>query len=740
MGGRGAERLDENLGWQGRSAREMLLESERRFRESGRYWGLETLAFQRDDPIRYEKMYAKLRGALVSARETALHVTSSPIVRELGELCFALYTPEGDSVVLSTGIMVHVHTMSDAIKWMVRQDYERDPGIRPGDIFCNNDSFIGNVHASDIQTLVPLFDDGELLGWVGGVTHVTDVGGTNPGSAAPTAVSRYDDGLIICAEKIGEEDRLYRHYQIRCERSVRTPDLWRLDERARLAGCHIVRAAVERLIADEGAAAYKRFVREVIEEGRRAFQARVRERLVPGRYRAPSFMAIHYRGAPVPLAAARDSLLHAPLEIVIDEEGGLSLDLDGANAWGLFPYNATPTAMQGGLFVMLSQTLAYDGKVNDGFYLATRHHWPPGTLCNPGDLRAATGMAWAFLTTTFQGFFGLVSRGYFARGFVEEILAGYPSAVDVMKGEGRGMRGEPTAVACFEHASYGLGARAIGDGLDTAYAMFNPEADMGDVETWELGEPLLYLGRRIKPNTAGAGRHRGGSGFESLRMLWGADDFRLQCIGGGKIFGRAGLFGGYPGGTGYKLRVHRTDLRERFSRQEPYPSADGDAEHSEVERLVAGEVVRSETSTMFPEPFGEGDLYLNIQGGGPGYGDPLERDPAAVVADLDGGYFVPRTGESLFGVRAARGPDGAWVLDDEGTRRLREELRHRRLERAVPVSEWWARERQRLLEGRLAEPVARMYRESLSLGPRWARQFEQFWQLPEGWRPGGQAR
>ena len=48
---------------------------------------------------------------------------------------FSLYTPEGDSICLSTGIIVHVHTMSEAIKYMIRQNYEEEPCIRPGDIF-----------------------------------------------------------------------------------------------------------------------------------------------------------------------------------------------------------------------------------------------------------------------------------------------------------------------------------------------------------------------------------------------------------------------------------------------------------------------------------------------------------------------------------------------------------------------------------------------------------------------------
>ena len=107
--------------------------SERLFAETGSYAGLAgELELKDSDPIGYEKLFSRLRGGLVSARETALNISASPIVRELGELCFALYTPEGDSIALSTGIIVHVHTMSDAIKWMVRQGYEDNPGIRPG--------------------------------------------------------------------------------------------------------------------------------------------------------------------------------------------------------------------------------------------------------------------------------------------------------------------------------------------------------------------------------------------------------------------------------------------------------------------------------------------------------------------------------------------------------------------------------------------------------------------------------
>ncbi len=194
----------------------MLAESERLFAETGHYGGLRELEMKHSDPIRYEKLFSRLRGGLVSARETALNISASPIVRELGELCFALYTPEGDSIALSTGIIVHVHTMTDAIKCMVRNGCEDNPGIRPGDIFANNDPTIGDVHNADVQTFVPIFREGELLAWAGGVIHVMDIGASTPGGVPVGPTTRYDDGIDLPCMKIGERDELAHWHLERC--------------------------------------------------------------------------------------------------------------------------------------------------------------------------------------------------------------------------------------------------------------------------------------------------------------------------------------------------------------------------------------------------------------------------------------------------------------------------------------------------------------------------------------------
>src|SRR3979409_2695361 len=116
------------IGWDGDSPRGMLGGHVRALARARAASGVGVREFHISNKIRYEKIFSRLRGGLVSARETALNISASPIVKEIGELSFGLYTPEGDSVALSTGIIVHIHTMSDAIKYMIRQGYEDNPG------------------------------------------------------------------------------------------------------------------------------------------------------------------------------------------------------------------------------------------------------------------------------------------------------------------------------------------------------------------------------------------------------------------------------------------------------------------------------------------------------------------------------------------------------------------------------------------------------------------------------------
>lgn len=725
-----------SIGWDGRTLHEMLKESNQLFKKTGQYYGLERLKLKEMDPIRYERIFSRIRGGLVNARETALNISASPIVKEIGELCFALYTPEGDSVALSTGIIVHVHTMSDAIKYMIRNNYETNPQIRPGDVFGNNDAMIGDVHNADYHTLIPIFYKGELLGWAGGVTHEIDVGAVYPGSMSYGQASRFpEDGFIVPCEKIGENDELYKSYELRAQMSVRAPMYWLLDEKTRLAGCQMIRDAVIRLVEEEGVDVYKDFIREVIEEGRRTFLNRVKEMLIPGTYEAPAFTDVPFGDEPVNPLAKKDSMMHSPLQLTISRDGEYTLSFEGANKWGYHSFNCAPSPMQGALWVLLTQTLIPNDKVNDGAYLATQCILPYGSWCNPDYQNVSTTLSWLFLIPGFTGMIRSLSRAYYARGYVEEVSAGYPFTGNLAQGGGINQFGVESAFTNFELSSQGTGASCVKDGEGYCAAMWNPEGDMGDIEAWEFMEPLLYLGRRVKSNTAGAGKYRGGSGMESLRMVWRTKRQFIYNAGDGNVLVGHGLFGGYPGNSGYRHNMHGTNMKELIINKMPYPLADGDPDNSELEAMVkANKTAFDRKALTFMSEFGEYDLYLSVQRGGPGLGDPIERELSAVEEDLNEEFVSPRFAKLLYGVVATQKDDGKWEVDKRASIEYRKKIKKQRSKRGIPVKEWMKIEQKKILKQDMIEPVRDMYKSSMELSEAWAEKFRKFWQLPEGFK------
>ena len=135
--------------------------------------------------------------------------------------------------------------------------------------------------------------------------------------------------------------------------------------------------------------------------------------------------------------------------------------------------------------------------------------------------------------------------------------------------------------------------------------------------------------------------------------------------------------------------------------------------------------------THLPDPHQEYDLYLSVLRGGNGLGDVLERDPQLIEDDLNEGLLLPRFLDSIYGAVAHQDDAGQWSVDHDATAKRRQEKRQERLERSIPVSEWIARERERVANKEFIEPVRQMYEESMALSASWARQFTQFWDLPE---------
>lgn len=725
---RGGETLKEH--------RDRLMAATKR---SGRYAGLERLELRESEPILYNKLFSRLRAGVVDARETAKKIAASPIVEQEGELCFTLYNAAGDSILTSTGIIIHVGTMGAAIKYMIENNWEENPGVKDKDIFCNNDCLIGNVHPCDIHTIVPIFWKGELIGWVGGVTHVIDTGAVGPGSMCTGQIQRFGDGYQITCRKVGENDTLFRDWLHESQRMVRTTRYWMLDERTRIAGCHMIRKLVEEVIAEEGIDAYWKFAYEAVEHGRLGLQARIKAMTIPGTYRQVGFVDVPYahEDVRVPSDFAKiDTIMHAPCEMTIRADGTWRLDFRGASRWGWHTYNAHQVSFTSGIWVMMTQTLIPSEMINDGAAYGTEFHLPKGTWMNPDDRRVAFAYSWHFLVSAWTALWRGLSRSYFGRGYLEEVNAGNANTSNWLQGGGFNQYDEIHAVNSFECAANGTGATAVGDGLSHAAAIWNPEGDMGDMEIWELAEPLIYLGRQIKASSGGSGKYRGGCGFESLRMVWNAKDWTMFFMGNGHISSDWGLMGGYPAASGYRFAAHKTGLKQLIAEGKELPfGGDTDPENPTWDAMLPGaQIKRDKQAITTEEMFADYDLYLNYMRGGPGFGDPLDREPRRVADDLNGGYVLERFASQVYGVVVTKNKSGLYEVDEAATTARRAAIREERISKSVPVTEWMKTEREKILAKDAATQVQQMFAASFHLGPHFLAEFKAFWTLPADWQ------
>ncbi len=712
--------------------RDRLLQSERLMAETGCYDGITELTLRKQDPLKFETLHTKLRAFCVSAREMARRISASPGVREVGEMVVAIYTPEGDAIALSNGIMVHVHTMSRFIKWMIREGYETNPGINPGDIFANNDAFIGTVQVPDVMDVVPIFHSGELVAWAGAVCHELEAGGITPGGDVCLAQERFTEGLFVCAEKIGTNDEIRRDYVIRCERNLRMPIYWVLDEKAKVASCIDMRENLLGLIGEIGLDYWQRVSKEFIEEGRVGQLARTRQLTVPGIYRGHTFYGHVTEGKPgfQPLGDP-NWLYNMPLEMEISTDGKIKVDFEGTQPWGYHSMNCTPAGMDGGMFVTLTQHMNFEGLVNDGAWLATELTLPKGTWTNPDNEMVATATSWALLLPAYGVFQRLLSRGFLARGFVEEVFVGQVNSPMIEMG-GESQYGTPFGMAHFECAAAGSGALAIKDGLDTAYVGWNPESDMGNIEIWEQNMPMLYIGRSILPNSGGAGKYRGGCAFISTWLINKTPHLRLHTSEhSSRVFDNAGMCGGYPAPTCQKHRAVRdTNVAALVAERKPLPHGIGtDPHRSDLEKLVEGRHV-TEEGPYITAPHKSGDIFTHSYNGGGGYGDVLERDPVKTAWDVENGFLTKEAAESVFGIVTRENAATDRVEADlEATDARRKVIRRERIAASVPVTEWIAQQSKRVAASDFAPEVAKMYASAMKLSPRFAESFRSFWGL-----------
>jgi N-methylhydantoinase B len=231
----------------------------------------------------------------------------------------------------------------------------------------------------------------------------------------------------------------------------------------------------------------------------------------------------------------------------------------------------------------------------------------------------------------------------------------------------------------------GGGARTFTDGIDSGGVLHSMASRIPNTETVESRSPVLQLFRREMLDGGGAGRFRGGAGVEYLCTPYKTSGPAIlnTLASGVSIPGGHGLSGGLPGAAVSNVVLKDSNVAELLSSGHiPLSAAELTARATEVQE--AKQLTRLEI----------GDVLIGAVGSGAGYGDPLRRDPDAVLGDVAAGLVSEDMAGSVYAVVISEGR-----VDEAATAEAR--LARRRERVGAEPAPW----REHPAEGELLHPV-----------------------------------
>jgi N-methylhydantoinase B len=326
----------------------------------------------------------------------------------------------------------------------------------------------------------------------------------------------------------------------------------------------------------------------------------------------------------------------------------ITVDLTGTSPQTAAPTNVGPAMAPTGAFTIIKSFLDPGTDVNSGAFRPLTVITPRGTIVNAdppapcgGMVEVKYGVETAVMGALAQALDGRVAGDL--KGGGNHCYIGGP---DPRTGE---------TFIFYEYPAGGTGGFDGGDGSNTVRTW--TESDMTTLQPIEAVEqlyPVRIESTRLRDDSGGPGRWRGGLGLtREVRVLVASS--RLSVLAEKAVLPPFGVCGGAAGATN-RFWVRRGD---RPIQPSPLPGKVGGF------------------------PIETGDVVMMESSGGGGFGDPLERDPARVAADLAEGYVTPAAAEREYGVvwRAGR-------VDEVATRARRESLRGARPRvRLTPVSD-----------------------------------------------------
>jgi len=557
---------------------------------------------------------------------TICRTTYSGVLRDNMDFSTGIADGEGRLVAQGLTLPVHLGSIRTALAAVIAKFGD---DICDGDVFILNDPYEGGMHLPDIFILEPIFLEGTRVAFAASTAHHVDVGGHVPGSNAVNSSEIFAEGLRIPPVKLYSAGQRNQVIWDLLRANVRLPVQLLGDLRAQLAACRMANTKVVNLIRRYGTRSSAAYMRQVTDYTERLARAALAE-LPDGQFSFEDWIDDDGVDIGKPIR----------LFVTVRKSGEqIEFDWTGSAPQVKGAINCTLSVTEAASYTALRSIIPSSIPNNDGIFRVLTTKAPKGTIANlamPAACAARALTGFRMLDCAFGALAMMVPDRVFAAsdgGNVGVTIAGFKPG------------GERFVYVDFSCGTWG--GRPWADGIDGVSNVFVNMASQS-VEQVESEHPIEITAYEFAQDRCGAGKYRGGAPFRREYRIK-VPEAVLQFRADRHTVRPYGLYGGKAGKPG---SVHL--------------ASDG------LPRYIGSKVT---------EKIAAGEIFSYVLPGGGGWGDPLERDPDAVLRDVRNEVISAASARDVYGVVLTALP---LAVDSTATAARRAELARNR--QAGPIS------------------------------------------------------
>lgn len=571
------------------------------------------------DPVTAEIIRGGLYTIANEMSDTVIRTARTSTFSESHDFSTSIFDGKGRLISVSAGLPMHMIASRFSVMEVLK---DFGDNIYPGDVFVLNDPYHGGSHIPDWTIMIPIFHNEEILFFPVTRAHQGDTGGAAPGGYYPGATDIWQEGLRLPPIKIYEKGVSRPDIIKMLQINTREPRFWG-DLQAMIASIKIGEKRLLEMLNRYGARQMVDYTGYLIDYTDKRFRAEI-ETWPDGVYEADAYLEHDCQGI---------TDIKIKVKATVNKDS-LKLDFSGSDPQVPGFVNSPLCNSYAFIFVALASMIDETIPHNDGLFNPVEIYLPEGTVVNPKPPAPCTACTLHIGGEIAEAVAFALGNAVPERAYVQNVKQGMPIVTF-------GVDPETAEMFIDQNTNTSGGWCNATSGLDGwgALPCYFGAMTMATAELHDMDYPNFTIEREYVTDSGGPGKWRGGLGTLVKQKATSPMYAHTYLIG-----------------TSYPMRGFNGGM-------------DGSPNQIVLRAGSPNELIVKDTA--FNEILDANDILIAELGGGGGWGNPLERNPAAVLDDVIDEYVSFESALRDYGVVIDK---DTLQVDDEATKKLRAKL------------------------------------------------------------------